>query len=532
VGARLERARRALTVGRVAHQSGLRRILAEIGVAGRRDATREGAQAFRRGLEELGTTFIKLGQLLSSRPDLLPDVYIEELGHLVDSVPAVPFAEIEAVLRADFGEDAFVSLDPEPLATASIAQTHRGLLVTGQEVVAKVRRPGIVEQVDLDLAVLRSTVRLMARRSETAQRIQLEELAEELEIHLRAELDFLEEAHNTDLVRGLVEEFEGLVVPRVIRPHVTERALVLELISGQKAAAGHGLAPDRAALLAREFFRAYVFQIVVEGVYHADPHHGNVLLTEDGRLALLDFGLLGRLDEDTRTGLALLLLAIAQNRADDVAELVVSLSLTSTRSDQAGFTQDVRRKLPRYHHRPLAAIETGQALADLQRAAFRRDIRLPTSFALVGKTLAQADSIARLLDPGLDPVALIEEQSLEVMAREANRRLEPNRLAAYAFTQLAPLAHLPGRIGHVVSELERGTLTIGVVPTGLEELEHNLRSIANRIGAAMIIGALLLASSLLVRAHAVEWLGVAGFCLAGVLGLYMIWKIIRTPGEL
>jgi ubiquinone biosynthesis protein len=532
VGARLERARRALTVGRVAHQSGLRRILAEIGVAGRRDATREGAQAFRRGLEELGTTFIKLGQLLSSRPDLLPDVYIEELGHLVDSVPAVPFAEIEAVLRADFGEDAFVSLDPEPLATASIAQTHRGLLVTGQEVVAKVRRPGIVEQVDLDLAVLRSTVRLMARRSETAQRIQLEELAEELEIHLRAELDFLEEAHNTDLVRGLVEEFEGLVVPRVIRPHVTERALVLELISGQKAAAGHGLAPDRAALLAREFFRAYVFQIVVEGVYHADPHHGNVLLTEDGRLALLDFGLLGRLDEDTRTGLALLLLAIAQNRADDVAELVVSLSLTSTRSDQAGFTQDVRRKLPRYHHRPLAAIETGQALADLQRAAFRRDIRLPTSFALVGKTLAQADSIARLLDPGLDPVALIEEQSLEVMAREANRRLEPNRLAAYAFTQLAPLAHLPGRIGHVVSELERGTLTIGVVPTGLEELEHNLRSIANRIGAAMIIGALLLASSLLVRAHAVEWLGLAGFCLAGVLGLYMIWKIIRTPGEL
>ena len=122
---------------------------------------------------------------------------------------------------------------------------------------------------------------------------------------------------------------------------------------------------------------------------------------------------------------------------------MVSLSLTSTRSDQAGFTQDVRRTLPRYHHRPLAAIETGQALADLQRAAFRRDIRLPTSFALVGKTLAQADSIARLLDPGLDPVALIEEQSLEVMAREANRRLEPNRLAAYAFTQLAPLAHLP-----------------------------------------------------------------------------------------
>jgi ubiquinone biosynthesis protein len=532
VGSRLERARRALTVGRVAQQSGLRQILAEIGVVGRREATREGAQAFRHGLEELGTTFIKLGQLLSSRPDLLPDVYIEELGHLVDSVPPVPFAEIEAVLREDFGEDAFVTIDPEPLATASIAQTHRGLLATGQEVVAKVRRPGVVEQVELDLSVLRSTVRLMARRSEAAQRVQLEELAEELELHLRAELDFLEEAHNTELVRGLVEPFDGLVVPRVIQPYVTERALVLELIAGRKVEAGHGLDPERAAHLAREFFRAYVFQVVVEGVYHADPHHGNVLLTDDGRLALLDFGLLGRLDEDTRTGLALLLLAIAQNRADDVAELVVSLSLATTQSDQAGFVQDVRRKLPRFHHRPLASIETGRALAELQRAAMQRDIRLPTSFALVGKTLAQADSIARCLDPTLDPIALVEEQSLEVMTREATRRLEPNRLAAYAFTQLAPLASLPGRVGRVVSELEQGTLTVGVVPTGLGELEHNLRSIANRVGAAMIVGALLIASSLLVNANKVEWLGVAGFCLAAVLGLYMVWKIIRTPGEL
>ena len=532
MGARLERARRALTVGRVAQQSGLRRVLAEIGVAGQRDATREGAQAFRQGLEELGTTFIKLGQLLSSRPDLLPDVYIEELGHLVDSVPPVPFAEIEAVLREDFGEEAFVSLDPEPLATASIAQTHRGLLATGQEVVAKVRRPGIVEQVDLDLAVLRSTVRLAVRHSESAQRIQLEELADELELHLRGELDFVEEAHNTELIRTLVERFETLVVPRVIQPYVTERALVLELIDGRRVEAGHGLDPERAALLAREFFRAYVFQVVVEGVYHADPHLGNVLLTDDGRLALLDFGLLGRLDEDTRTGLALLLLALAQNRADDVADLIVSLSLTSTRSDQAGFVQDVRRKLPRFHNRPLASIAAGQALADLQRSAIRRDIRLPTSFALVGKTLAQADSIARTLDPKLDPIALIEQESLEVMTREVEHRLEPNRLAADAFTQLAPLLRLPGRVGHVVTELERGTLTIGIVPTRLEELEHNLRSIANRIGAAMIIGALLLSSSLLVRAHSVEWLGIAGFCLAAVLGLYMIWKIIRTPGEL
>jgi ubiquinone biosynthesis protein len=532
VGARLERARRALTVGRVAHRSGLRRILAEVGVVGRREATRERARAFRCGLEELGTTFIKLGQLLSSRPDLLPDVYIEELSHLVDDVPPVPFPELEAIVRADFGDDAFVSLDPEPLATASIAQTHRGLLVTGHDVVVKVRRPGVVEQVDLDLALLRSTVRFVSGRSEAAQRIQLEELADELDVHLRAELDFLEEAHNTELVRRLVEGIEGLVVPQVIRPYVSERALVLERIPGGKVTPDHGLAPERATELARELFRAYVFQVVGEGVYHADPHAGNVLLTDDGRLALLDFGLLGRLDEETRASLGLLLLALAHNRADDVADLVIALSLTTPSSDQAGFVQDVRRTLPRFHWRPLGSIQAGQALAELQRAAIDRDIRLPTSFALVGKTLAQADSIARLLDPELDPVALIEEQASELLAREAEHRLEPNRLVAQAFTQLEPLTRLPRQLSHVVTELERGTLTVGVVPTGLAELEHHLRSIANRMGAAIIVSALLLASSLLVRVHDFRWLGVAGFCLAAVFGVYMIWKIVRTPGEL
>jgi ubiquinone biosynthesis protein len=528
----MERARRALTVTRVARRSGLRRVLAEVGVAGRREATREGAQGFRQALEELGTTYIKLGQLLSSRPDLLPDLYVEELSRLVDEVPPVPFAEIDAVIRADLGAGVFASVDPEPLATASIAQTHRALLDTGREVVVKVRRPGVVEQVEVDLALLRTTARLLAGHSETAQLLQLEALADELEVHLRAELDFEEEAHNTELIARLVAEYELVLVPEVIRPYVTERVLVLEYVAGRKVEPGHGLAPERAHELARQFFNAYVFQVVVEGVYHADPHSGNILLTGDGRLALLDFGLLGRLDDDTRRGLSLLLLAIAQNRADDVADLIIELSLTDVRSDQPGFVHDVRRKLPRFHWRPLQAIRAGEALGDLQRIALDHSIALPTSFALVGKTLAQADSIARVLDPELDPIALIEEETLEVMLVEAERRLEPNRLFSYLYTQLDPLTRLPRRVGHVLSELEQGALKIGIVPTGLGELEANLRSIANRVGAAIIVAALLIASAMLVRVHMFRWLGVAGFCLAGVLGLYMVWKIIRTPGEL
>jgi predicted unusual protein kinase regulating ubiquinone biosynthesis (AarF/ABC1/UbiB family) len=506
-------------------------VLREIGVVGERPATREGARSFRLALERLGTTYIKLGQLLSSRPDLLPDVYIDELGRLVDEVPPVPFAELEPVIRQAFG-DVFVSIDPEPVATASIAQIHPALLKTGQEVVVKVRRPGVVEQVELDLDVLRSTARLLERRSESAQLLQLEALADELEVHLRGELDFLEEAHNAELIARLVAEYESLVVPRVIRPHVTEEAMVLERIDGAKITAGHGLTPERASALAREFFRAYVHQVTVDGVYHADPHRGNVLLTPDGRLALLDFGLLGRLDDDTRRSFALLLLAVAQNRADDVADLILGLSLTTTASDEPGFVHELRRKLPRYHWRPLAGIRAGEALADLQRIALRYGIRLPPSFALVGKTLAQADSIARTLDPQLDPVGLLSEDALEVMLREAERRLEPNAFFTYLFTQLDAISRVPRRISQVVDRLETGTLKVGVAPTELEGVEHVLRSMSNRVGAALIVVGLLVSSALLARVHDLRWLAFGCFVGAALLGLYMVWKIVRTPGEL
>jgi len=532
VAPRAKRLRRAVEVARVARRSKLTRVLREIGVAGGRPPTRDAAQEFREGLEELGTTYVKLGQLLSSRPDLLPDVYIDELSKLVDAAPPVAFEEIRQRIEEELGEDAFASIDAEPLASASIAQVHAALLKDGREVVVKVRRPGVLEQVELDLDVLRTTVRFLHKRSETAQLLQLEALADELEVHLRAELDLTEEAHNTELVGRAVSGFPELLVAKVVQPHVTETVLVLERIHGEKVTADHGLAREEAQRLARAFFRAYIRQVTVVGVYHADPHRGNVLLTTDGRLALLDFGLLGRLDEETRTTLSLLLLAIARNRADDVASLILGLSLTTLESEEAAFVHELRRKLPRYHWRPLAGIRAGEALADLQRICLRFGIRLPPSFALVGKTLAQADSIARTLDPELDPIALLENEARNLMLAEAERNLAPDQLLNTLFTQLGPLTRLPRRVGQIADRLESGTLRVGVVPTDLEGIEHVLRSVANRIGAAIIVVGLLLSSALIARVRDLQWLGFAGVCLASLLGLYMVWKIVRTPGEL
>ena len=521
---------RAFELTRVARRTHLLRVLGEVGVVGDRPATREGAVRFREALEELGTTFVKLGQLLSSRPDLLPDVYIDELGKLVDEVPPVPYEEIEPVIAAEIGLEQFTRIDREPLATASIAQIHRALLKTGREVVVKVRRPGVLEQVEVDLALLRKTASVAEGRSQTARLLQLGALTEELEVHLGGELDFREEAHNAELITGVVADYDELFVPQVIHPYVTEQVLVLEHARGVKVGADHGVEPEHAQRLARQFFRAYVRQVTVAGIYHADPHRGNVLLTEDGRLALLDFGLLGRLDDDTRTSLALLLLAIAQNRADDVADLILSLSLTTAESDEAGFVHALRRKLPRYHWRPLAGIRAGRGLADLQRVCLEHGIALPTAFALVGKTLSQAEEIARTLDPTMDPVELMRSEGLRVMAAEAERRLEPTQIAALAFTQVQPLLRMPRRMAQLVNRIESGSLKIAIAPTELESFEHLLRSTANRIGAALIVSALLVASALMARVS--DTVALIGFVPAALLGLYMMWRIFRTPGGL
>jgi ubiquinone biosynthesis protein len=253
---------------------------------------------------------------------------------------------------------------------------------------------------------------------------------------------------------------------------------------------------------------------------------------DERRLGLVDFGLLGRLHDDTRRTLSLLLIAVAQNRADDVASLVLGLSRTTVASDEPGFLHELRRRLPRYHWRPLSAIRAGEALADLQRISFGYGISLPTSFALVGKTLAQADSIARVLDPELDPIRLMEEDSFELILREPERRLAPNTLLAWLYTQLEPLTQLPRHLGQLVNKLETGTFKVGVSPTDLDDIEHVLRSVTNRVGGALIVAALLIASALLARVHDLLWFAFAGFCAAFALGLYLLWKITRTPGEL
>jgi ubiquinone biosynthesis protein len=393
-----------------------------------------------------------------------------------------------------------------------------------------VRRPGVVEQVEQDLDLLRSTASQVEKRSESARLLQLEALADEVETHLRAELDFREEASNAELVRRLVEDYRSLVVPGVIQPHVTEEVLVLDRIHGEKVSSEHGPAREPAQGLARELFHAYVHQVRERAS------------TTPTRTAGTSFSLpTAGLPCSTSVCSAASTRARGPRSRSSCSRLLRTaptmrpLSCSSSprrppETDEPGFVHELRRKLPRYHWRPLSQIRAGEALADLQRLALQYRIKLPPSFALVGKTLSQADSIARTLDPELDPVELLDQDSLRLMLREAERRVEPNNLLSYLFTQVEPLLRLPQRVGQAVDRLETGTLKVGVTPTGLGELERVIRSAANRVGAAPIVVGLLVSSALMARVD--HTVAIVGFALSFVLGLYMLWKIVRTPGEL
>jgi len=290
--------------------------------------------------------------------------------------------------------------------------------------------------------------------------------------------------------------------------------------------------------LADEFLRAFVHQILVEGVYHADPHAGNVLVRpEDGTIVLLDFGLVGKLDTSTRIEFGLLLLAMAENRAEDMADLLLRMSSTDRHSDEQSFHFELRRLLPRYQHTALGEIGVGEGLVAVQTLALRCGVGLPIPFALLGKTLSQIDTIVRALDPHIDPMAVLRTSALKVALEQVERLRSPSTLLSLFGTPALSALQLPRRAEYLLERLERGQVTVGVAPQ-LEEAVGELRTITNRLAAAIITAALVVASALLMNVQGVgeifgyPALGFLGFVTAIVFGVVLIARMLRTEGGL
>ncbi len=515
------------------------RLAREIGLWRATDPTEEGAEQFRELLEGLGTTFIKLGQLLSTRPDLIPPLYAEKLTILQDDVIALTSADVENVVIEAFGTrpaGLFQSFDPMPLASASIAQTHRVVLKGGEKGVIKVRRPGIDKQVDEDLAILRKLAIRIEKRLDIARFIQLKNLVEELAVNLRQELDLRQDAANMKLMADSLSDFDQIHIPRVFDQWTHETMIVMEEIEGVRVDSASEM-PENANELAEQLLRCYLRQIAVDGIYHADPHGGNVLLTEGGRLALLDFGLLGRIDDSTRSEMALLLMAIGENRGEDVSDMLIRMSTTSRSSDEQVFAREIRRLLPQFQ-RSLGQLSIGNAMVSIQRLAIDCRVALPLSFALIGKTLSQVDSIARRLSPDIDPMQVIRDYEPRLIAAQLQKKANPgSAFEGFALPMMAAW-RIPQHVEHLLSKAEKGELKFGIVPTELDEAVKEVRTLTNRLAWAIVSSAMIVASALLMNVKNVGTffgypaLGLVGFVLAFFFGIMLLWRMIRTPGGL
>ena len=473
------------------------RVFARHGLRDDRPAA-DRARRLREALEELGPTFAKLGQVLSTRPDLLPPEYIAEFARLQDDMPPLTQAEVVAVLEAELGvpwEDAFTHIEPSPLAAGTIAQVHRARLPDGAAVVVKVQRPTAERQILEDLALLELFAEKAGNRPAFERVVDLPAVFSYLSESLRRELDFSIEAASIERIRPLLAAFDRLDAPRVHADLSTRRLLVMQEVAGVGVAEA---APEEARReAARQLLSCYYEQVLGEGFFHADPHPGN-LRWADGQVWFLDFGMVGELEPDVRLLLLLLVMAFWRDDAPFLAETLLMLSGPDVPAalDLGELERDLQELLGRVRHGSLAEIELGQILTGMARIAARHGVRLPASLSLAGKALAQVQLTAAQLDPDLQPVELIGRFVARSLTRDLARHGDP-RVALYELQKFRV------RTRRLLESLERITGArpgpgLQVEVRGLAELERSVRRMTFAIAAAALAAAIALVIALLV----------------------------------
>lgn len=497
---------------------------------------KERAQAFAKALKELGPTYVKFGQLLSTRPDIVPREYIEELEQLQDSVEPFSFAEVEKTIEEELGvriSKAFQSFDATPLAAASLGQVHHAVLRDGREVVVKVQRPNVREQVKHDLEVFADIAGTIEEHSDVGRKMNLVATLEQVRLTLTNELNYLQEARNTDLLRKNLAQFPEIYIPAVIHDFSSSRVLTTELIKGRKVSK---LTPlmivDRDyAELAAVLTRAYLKQICVDGFWHSDPHPGNVFL-RDNQVVLLDFGMVSRITQEMQDEIIKLLLAISSNNGVEVAECCVRMSEIEERFDITKFHREISTLIAAFHDVDPNSINTGQMLFQIISLANNNELRVPAELAMLAKTLLNLDGITKKLDPNYDPQRVIREYSQELMTQKLRQKFDPKNFYPALLDLNQLVLDLPHRAREILDLTAGGKLTFGVKLTQAEEFLSGIHKIANRITVGLVIAALLVASSLMMRVPATfhlfgyPVLGVIGYLLAGAAAVYLIVSIL------
>jgi ubiquinone biosynthesis protein len=491
-------------------------------------------------LEELGPTFVKLGQILSTRPDVVPEPYIAELSKLQDTAPTVAFSEIRAVIESEFGvalEELYLEFQVEPLAAASLAQVHRAKLLDGTPVIVKVQRPNIRDMVETDLEIMYKRAQFVEQHWERARTYGVLDVVDEFAITIREELDYTREARNTDRLRELVSDERNMLVPHVYWHLTTGKVLTLQAIDGVKITDVvpnpiPGVDPRE---LSKRFASSFLEQVFVDGFFHADPHPGNVLVTREGEIALVDCGQVGRLDPENRVGAVRMLMAFEQQDARILADEILNLGISQEDVDVRRFTVDLGKVLRSYYNAPARAVNMGQLLGRVLNVSARHKIRLPVSFAVLGKVFTDVEGICRQLDPDFN----FTEVARGYVGKAVRSELRSEATITELFRALVAtrdfLFNLPEHLDRLIRKAVEGTLRVEFKHQGLEEVSNTFQSAANRISIALIVAGTIVGSSLVVTAgkgpvsfFGLPTLGVLGYIVALVFGIWLVVSIMGS----
>ena len=505
--------------------------------ADRSDSDAAEARAFAGDLEKLGPTFIKLGQLLSTRADLLPPVYLEALARLQDNVDPFPFADVERIIQEELGvrlSKAFDAFNPEPLAAASLGQVHRATMRGGREVAVKVQRPNVRDQVMKDLEALDEVAALMQRFSATTRLVDVHGVLEEFRRTILSELDYCEEARNLVTLSHQLRDFTRILIPLPVEDYTTSRVLTMDFIDGAKitlVSPVEWTEVDGVAL-GEELFRAYLQQILVDGVFHADPHPGNVLLTPDHHLALVDLGMVGRLSTTMQERLFRLMLAISEARGDDAASVVIAIGETREDFDEMPMRRAIVEMTGRYRHTAAKELNVGRVMLEIARAASLHGLRMPPELALLGKTLLNLDEIGRRLDPEFDVNASMRRNATRLMQRRMLNSMTPANAFSTALEVRDFAERLPARMNRILDALSANDLRLKIEVIDHGSIIDGFQKVANRIALGLVLAALIVGAAMLLRVPTpFTILGYPGlamllFLAAAGGGFWMAWTIL------
>jgi ubiquinone biosynthesis protein len=452
-------------------------------------------------VQKLGPTYIKLGQLLSTRPDIVPPAYAEALAQLQDDCEPVPFAEIEQVIFEELevrASQAFAFIDPVPLATASMAQVHRARLHVGREIALKVQRPGVREQVMQELEALGDIAAFLHVHTEL-ERISVDRMFAEFKKSLLRELDFRQEAMHMLTISANLRDIPEIVIPQPVLGYSSARVLAMDLVNGTKVtelspSARLSLDGDK---LADALFQAYLKQMLRDGLFHADPHPGNVFIA-DGRVVLIDLGMIARLAPDLQDRLLQLLLAVSDNRPDTAAQVLRGLAPPRDDADLAGFQRAVADIIGQHHEMAFQPPQAGRAVLMLLKAGSDNGVRLPVELAMVGKTLLNLDEIGHALSPHFDPNAAIRRHAAKITEQQLSRDISLSSLVGTAVEVKNFVQHLPGKLSRILDRFADNQFEIKVDAIDETALMEGMQKVANRITLGLVLAALIVGAALMM----------------------------------